>query len=397
MTTGTTASEEPASSETESGEAASTETASNGAQSPREATVTETKPEIVPPESAPEERTEPASDEPESGETKDEPGSNGARPAETKPEIVPPESAPEEQEEPASEESPAGASVMPWTRRRVAVAGVAWALITLVCAALVCYGLGPLSESRHQRSLLGDMRGRIARAVGAQESLFGGGKQTPRAPELGDPVAILQVPRLRLQQVIIEGADPARTQAGPGHVPGTAGPGQPGNAAVAARRFGFGAPFRRLDSLRAGDSIIISTTQGQSVYSVFSVTRHQNLARADPYTSSTDDRLTLVSSASSVPWEGSQGIVVVARMSGLPYPATPQGGRSHLQDGRHGDPTALALVILYAALFAGTAISAVLLYRRWLSLSTYLITAPILIALIVLAAEAAIRLLPAWT
>src|SRR5262249_3711109 len=154
----------------------------------------------------------------------------------------------------ASADRPAEPSVMPWTRRRVGVVGTAWVLITLVCAALVCYGLGPLSESRHQRSLLGDMRGRIARAVGAQEALVGGGEPAPPGPEFGDPVAIMQVPRLRLQQVIVEGADPARTQAGPGHVPGTAGPGQPGNAAVAARRYGFGAPFRRLDSLRAGDS-----------------------------------------------------------------------------------------------------------------------------------------------
>lgn len=284
----------------------------------------------------------------------------------------------------------------PWTPRRIGLVGVVWLVVTVVCAGLVAYGLGPLFESRHQRALLRQARADIAHAVGEQQSLFGG-QERPRAAELGEPVAILQVPRLGLQQVVAEGADPARTQAGPGHVPGTAGPGQPGNSAVVARRYGFGAPFRGLGSLRPGDNIIISTTQGQSVYTVRSVATRQSFAHGDPYAPSTDDRLTLVSSSSAAPWEGRHGIVVVAVMSGLPYPATPQGGRSHLQNGRHSDTSAVAQIVLYGVMFGAAAVGAVLLYRRWLSLSTYLITAPIMLTLIVLAAEAAVRLLPAWT
>jgi sortase A len=281
-----------------------------------------------------------------------------------------------------------------WTPRRVGVVAGVWLLITMMCAGLVAYGLGPLFESRQQRGLLNEMRGDIARAVGERESLFGG-QEKPRAAELGDPVAIVQIPRLRLQQVVVEGADPHRTQAGPGHVPGTAGPGQPGNSAVVARRYGFGAPFRELASLRPGDAIIVSTTQGQSLYRVASVGR-KNLAREDVYVPSTDDRLTLVTSASAAPWERSRAIVATATMHGLPFPAVPQGARSIHQDGRHGDTTAVALIVLYAGLFAAAAVIAVLLYRRWLSLSTYLLTAPVMIALVVLAAEAVARLLPAW-
>jgi sortase A len=287
--------------------------------------------------------------------------------------------------------------LMPWTPRRIGVVGGVWLVVTVICAGLVCYGLGPLTESRQQRAMLTEMRGEIGRAVGAQNSLFGDRRQPTRAPEVGDPVAIVQIPRLKLQQVIVEGGDSRRTQAGPGHVPGTAGPGQPGNSAVVARRYGFGAPFHRLPSLRAGEDIIISTTQGLSLYQVRSVERRRNLARGDVYAASTDDRLTLVTSASVAPWEGRRAVVVVATKSGLPFPAAPQGGRSHLEDGRSGDPSAVALIVLYAVTFAGTVVAAVLLYRRWLSISTYLLTTPIMIALIVLAAEAATRLLPAWT
>lgn len=353
---------------------------------PSDATSPETKPDVA----------DVVADTADAREISDGESPNGSDLATaTRPAILPPE--------PPGDEPPgkrggrvAERIVAPWTRRRIGVVGAAWVLITVICAALVCYGLGPLTESRHQRALLADMRGKIARAVGAQESLFSG-KQVTSPPEIGDSVAILQIPRLRLQQVVQEGADPKTTQGGPGHIPGTAGPGQPGNSAVVARRYGFGAPFHKLGSLRPGDSVIISTVQGQSVYTVQSVTRKQSFAHSDPYAASTDDRLTLVSSSSAVPWEGRHGVVVVATMSGLPYPATPQAGRSRLQNGRHNDTAAVALIVLYGALFAAAAASAVLLYRRWLSLSTYLITAPILIALIVLAAEATIRLLPAWT
>ena len=41
---------------------------------------------------------------------------------------------------------------------------------------------------------------------------------------------------LRLSQVAVEGVGPEQTRKGPGHVPGTAGLGQPGNAAVVGRR-----------------------------------------------------------------------------------------------------------------------------------------------------------------
>lgn len=282
----------------------------------------------------------------------------------------------------------------PWTARRVGVVAVVWLLVTLMCAGLIAYGLGPLLESRQQRSALGDLRDRIADVVGEQQSVFGQAEK-PRAAELGEPVAIMQIPRLRLQQVVVEGTDAQHTQAGPGHVPGTAGLGQPGNAAVVGRRYAFGAPFRKLDTLRPGDDVIVSTTQGQTLYKVLSVNR-ANLNVRDVYTPSTDDRLTLVSSWSRTPWEGHRALVVVAKATGLPFPPTPQGARSRLHDGRHGDPAAIAPVVLFGVLFAGGAVAAVLLYRRWWSLSTYVITTPVMVTLILLAAEAGTRLLPAW-
>ena len=77
--------------------------------------------------------------------------------------------------------------------------------------------------------------------------------------------------------MVVEGVDPAQTSVGPGHVPGTAGLGQPGNSVLVVRHKGYGAAFERLGRLREGDQIVVTTTQGQSVYDV-TVVRHVRIA-----------------------------------------------------------------------------------------------------------------------
>jgi sortase A len=50
---------------------------------------------------------------------------------------------------------------------------------------------------------------------------------------------------------------------GPGHYPGTAMPGQPGNFAVAGHRTTYGAPFFHLDALRTGDLVHVTDRRGR--------------------------------------------------------------------------------------------------------------------------------------
>lgn len=49
---------------------------------------------------------------------------------------------------------------------------------------------------------------------------------------------------------------------GPGHYPGTASPGEPGNFAVAGHRTTYGAPFFHLDQLEAGDLVHVADRAG---------------------------------------------------------------------------------------------------------------------------------------
>ena len=76
----------------------------------------------------------------------------------------------------------------------------------------------------------------------------------PPIPVTQFPV-VLEVARLGLSTFISEGIDDAVLAAGPGHWPGTALPGQAGNAAVFGHRVSHTHPFRYLDQMAVGDVV----------------------------------------------------------------------------------------------------------------------------------------------
>jgi sortase A len=55
---------------------------------------------------------------------------------------------------------------------------------------------------------------------------------------------------------------------GPGHWPGTAMPGDPGNAVVAGHRVTHTHPFLDIDQLQTGDQVIFTTAAGRFVYAI---------------------------------------------------------------------------------------------------------------------------------
>ena len=87
----------------------------------------------------------------------------------------------------------------------------------------------------------------------------------------GAPVAQISIPRIGLRAIVVELAnmdDRANLNRGPGHIPGTAYPGMPGNVAIAGHRTTYGAPFGRIDELKPGDKVILQTAEGKFVYTV---------------------------------------------------------------------------------------------------------------------------------
>jgi sortase A len=76
------------------------------------------------------------------------------------------------------------------------------------------------------------------------------------APAIGTPVARLVVPRISLDDIVLEGVTAEALNGGPGHLPGSAFPGDAGNAVVSAHRDRH---FRRLGELAIGDTIVTET------------------------------------------------------------------------------------------------------------------------------------------
>ena len=93
-----------------------------------------------------------------------------------------------------------------------------------------------------------------------------GGDRHPIIPQ--QPFGTIEIPRIGLNHPIYEGVDLPDLHWGPGHWPGTAEPGQFGNAVFAGHRVTHTRPFLDIDRLVAGDQIIITTADGRFVYEV---------------------------------------------------------------------------------------------------------------------------------
>ena len=69
----------------------------------------------------------------------------------------------------------------------------------------------------------------------------------------GAPVARLLIPRLAVDEIVLEGVDGDALNAGPGHVRGSVFPGERGNAVISAHRDRH---FSKLGELRIGDTLV---------------------------------------------------------------------------------------------------------------------------------------------
>jgi sortase A len=91
------------------------------------------------------------------------------------------------------------------------------------------------------------------------------------APAIGQPFALLFIPRLRpaaWDLPILQGVESAQLRSGVGHYPDTALPGVIGNMGIAGHRATNGEPLANVDKLRNGDPIIIQTGNSWYTYTI---------------------------------------------------------------------------------------------------------------------------------
>ena len=100
----------------------------------------------------------------------------------------------------------------------------------------------------------------------------------------------ISIPSIDFSAVIVEGTDLYSLLIAPGHLTGTAQPGEPGNAVVSAHRETF---FRRIMKLNPGDRILIERDGRNFTYVVegFKIVRPTDISVTAP---TNDSRLTLI-------------------------------------------------------------------------------------------------------
>ena len=81
----------------------------------------------------------------------------------------------------------------------------------------------------------------------------------------GKIIGRLDIPRIGIDAIVLEGVDAKTLRLGVGHIPGSPLPGQRGNISLAAHRDTF---FRALRHIRVYDRIRLTTPRGSSVYEV---------------------------------------------------------------------------------------------------------------------------------
>ena len=89
-----------------------------------------------------------------------------------------------------------------------------------------------------------------------------------RRSEAGDPLGRIRMPSIGVSTVVVAGTDGASLRKRPGHYPGPPLPGARGTVGIAGHRTTYGAPFRRINELRRGQTVLVDMPQGRFVYRV---------------------------------------------------------------------------------------------------------------------------------
>jgi LPXTG-site transpeptidase (sortase) family protein len=250
--------------------------------------------------------------------------------------------------------------------------------------------LGGLRHDRDQVQLAAEFRSALAKAIAPVGPVDD--EKTPLA--LGRPVALLEIPRLGLREVVVQGTSSSLMMSAPGHRRDTPFPGQVGTSVIAGRRATYGGPFRSIDQLRAGDRITVTTGQGQHTFAVLGMRRAGDpvpapLARGQ-------GRLTLVTADGLPLWPTDvlrvdAALISAAQVTPVPLPSQALPAAEAVMA---GDRFALAGVFGWSALFAVVAVATVWLRFRAGAWPAWLLGVPVLVSIDLVLVDEMAALLP---
>jgi len=263
-----------------------------------------------------------------------------------------------------------------------ALVGVAGLLVLFL---VYLYAFTPLTAARDQQRLVGSLKGQPLTVY----KLVNG-----HLPPEGSAVAVLQIPAIGLDQVVVQGTSAADLMNGPGLMPGSALPGSVGNSVIAGRRVTFGAPFGAIGTLHTGTKINVVDGAGRFTYKVTRILQVP-IGHKDVVLPTTVDRLTLVTSNSSLITSGRQVVQATLVGHAVEVPDDTVSVPSY-ELGLAGDPAAGGLAAMWSfltiAVLVGAGFLAWRLRRPWL---VYLFAAPMVVMCGLFACESVARALPA--
>lgn len=228
-------------------------------------------------------------------------------------------------------------------------------------------------QQQHQKSLRSDFEKRLHSVTSTTQ--VNNGPPVPAGqeptPSVGSAIAILEIPKINVNQIVVQGTNDSQLQLGPGHYTQTPLPGQVGNVGIAGHRTTWGRPFYNLNELKNGDKIILSTTYGTYTYSVTSsqIVSPSDVAVLNPTTTAT---VTLTTC--NPRFSASQRLVVQAVLTSSAtattgsgtLPTTPPSTTAPTQvSSSQGPAASILLGILTALLGAATLFLATKLKPRW--------------------------------
>jgi sortase A len=153
--------------------------------------------------------------------------------------------------------------------RRIA----AWAERSLWALGLLLIGYWGYSQAsirfeqaRLEKSLFGEASAAANDELTAELASAASSSAPALAP--GTPVALIEIPRVELRAMVVEGVDSKSLERAAGHLPGTALPGAPGNSVMAAHRDTL---FAGLRHVRLGDLVTLRTGERELSYQVSAI------------------------------------------------------------------------------------------------------------------------------
>jgi len=269
-------------------------------------------------------------------------------------------------------------------------------VVTVVGALLLAVVLqavlvSPLRAARDQHVAYDDFRYQLANGTAPVGQVGGDDHLLP----LGTGVAIVRVPALGLDDVVLEGTTSGVMVSGPGHRRDTVLPGQAGASVLMGRQAAYGGPFGGIAALAVGDVITTVTGQGEATYRVSGVRRSGD--PLPPVLAPGAGRLTLVSATGGrlLP---DDVVRVDADLVSEPF-ATPQQVLSYAElpadeTAYAGDGSAWPWLVICLGALAVVVLLTVLLRRWWGRSQAWVVGVPLVLLCGVLAAHQVMVLLP---